>query len=257
MPRFAKAFGTSPMHKANRFLARRLGGRSIPMRNQGPLVSITLDDAPETAFLNGAPLLESAGARGTFYISAGLCGQADTHWSQMTRDQVGELHDRGHEIGCHTFSHLNVQTLSAAALEGECRANREALRQIRPKMTVTSFAYPYGDVGWRQKLRLERAFASCRGTQEGIMAGHVDPGLLKAVELYETTLSPGKIARVLDETVRRNGWAVFFGHDVTDDPSPYGCSPGLLERLLRETARRSIRVSTVREALDLVGANGS
>ena len=64
------------------------------MYNTGPLVSFTFDDVPDSAFVNGAAVLERRGLRGTFYIASGICGSQDEHWRVIGEDQVRALHDR-------------------------------------------------------------------------------------------------------------------------------------------------------------------
>ncbi len=76
-----------------------------------------------------------------------------------------------------------------------------------------------------------RRFDSCRGIYQGINAGIVDLALLRVIELYDRTLTREKLDRVLRETRERNGWLIFYTHDVADPPSWIGCSP----RLLRDT----------------------
>ena len=83
--------------------ARHHRSKPFAMRNTAPLVSFTFDDVPASAYTNGAAILEDHGLRGTFYIASGTLGETDTDWRVIDRDQVRALHDRGHEIGCHTF----------------------------------------------------------------------------------------------------------------------------------------------------------
>ncbi len=93
--------------------ARHSRSKPFAMRNTAPLVSFTFDDVPDSAYTNGAAVLEQHGVRGTFYIATGTLGAADSHWRVIGRDQVRALHERGHEIGCHTFSHVGVDRLDA------------------------------------------------------------------------------------------------------------------------------------------------
>src|SRR5262249_55413132 len=62
----------------SRKTARHHRSKPFRMRNQTPLVSFTFDDVPDSAYLNGASILEECGIRGTFYIAAGTCGTQDT-----------------------------------------------------------------------------------------------------------------------------------------------------------------------------------
>ncbi len=86
--------------------ARHTRSKPLAMRNAAPLVSFTFDDVPDSAYTNGAAVLDRHGLHGTFYVASGTCGSMDTHWRVIGEDQVRALHGGGHEIGCHTFSHV-------------------------------------------------------------------------------------------------------------------------------------------------------
>ena len=45
------------------------------------------------------------------------------------------------------------------------------------------------------------------------------------------------------------GWLIFFSHDVSDDPSPYGCTPVMLEHALATLAAAGIAALPVKHAL--------
>ena len=62
---------------------------------------ITFDDGGLSAFTTTACILEEAGWRGHFFVTAGRVGQK----AFMSREQIRELHRRGHVIGSHSLSH--------------------------------------------------------------------------------------------------------------------------------------------------------
>ena len=177
--------------------ARHHRSKPFAMRNAAPLVSFTFDDVPDSAYTNGAAILEQYGLRGTFYIAAGTLGRLEKDWRVIDRDQVGALHHRGHEIGCHTLSHVSIDKIDARRMDEECRRNREALRELCVGVEITNFCYPFGRVSLPRKLQLIERFDSCRGIYEGINAGTIDLALLRVIELYDRTLSRDKLrARV-------------------------------------------------------------
>jgi peptidoglycan/xylan/chitin deacetylase (PgdA/CDA1 family) len=237
----------------SRKMARHHRSKPFHMRNREPLVSFTFDDVPDSAYSNGARILEVRGIRGTFYIASGICGTQDTYWRVISRDQVRALHDRGHEIGCHTFSHVNVERIDAAGMAEECRRNSDALSQLAPDMRPTNFCFPFGRLSLARKLQLQQRFDTCRGIYEGINAGNVDLGLLRVIELYDRTLTPEKLRTVLQETRERNGWLVFYTHDVADPPSWIGCSPALLSSTVDTVQAMGLRCLPIRDALTQIG----
>jgi peptidoglycan/xylan/chitin deacetylase (PgdA/CDA1 family) len=223
------------------------------MTNRHPLVSFTFDDVPDSAYSNGAAILQERGIRGTFYVAGGTCGTDDTYWRVIEREQVRALHAEGHEIGCHTFSHVVVETLDAARMDDECAQNLARLRQACGDIAVTNFCYPFGKLSLARKLQLQQRFDTCRSIYEGINAGTIDLALLKVVELYDRTLTPEKLRLVLDETRERNGWLVFYTHDVADPPSWIGCSPALLRSTVEAVQAAGLPCVPVRGALELIG----
>jgi len=233
--------------------ARHSRSKPFAMRNTAPLVSFTFDDVPASACTNGAAILEQHGVRGTFYIAAGTLGKMDAHWRVIDRAQVRALHEHGHEIGCHTFSHVPVDTLDARKLDEECRHNREMLRDICPGLDVTNFCYPFGRVSLPRKLQLDDRFDSCRGIYEGINAGVIDLALLRVIELYDRTLSRDKLERILRETRERNGWLIFYTHDVAEPPSWIGASPRLLRETIEAAQAENFRCLPIRDALAAIG----
>jgi len=62
---------------------------------------ITFDDGGISAFTTIAGILEEAGWRGLFFVTAGCVGQRPF----MNPDQIRDLHRRGHIIGSHSLSH--------------------------------------------------------------------------------------------------------------------------------------------------------
>jgi peptidoglycan/xylan/chitin deacetylase (PgdA/CDA1 family) len=237
----------------SRKAARHHCSKPFAMRNRTPLVSFTFDDVPESADLNGAPILESAGIHGTFYIAAGSCGVTDEFWRVIDLDQVRGLHERGHEIGCHTFSHVNVETLDAAGMDEECRRNDELIRRTCGNIELTNFCFPFGRLSLARKLQLQARFVTCRGIYEGVNAGTIDLGLLRVIELYERTLTPDKLQQTIRETSDRNGWLIFYTHDVADPPSWIGCSPALLRSTVEAVQVAGFDCVTIRDAVSRIG----
>ena len=237
----------------SRKAARHHCSKPFRLRNNAPLVSFTFDDVPESAYLNGASILERDGIRGTFYIAAGTCGMQDAEWRVIDRDQVRTLHEGGHEIGCHTFSHVKVDTLGAQEMDDQCRRNDDLLHEICGDARLTNFCYPFGRVSLPRKLQLQARFDTCRGIYEGINRGVADLGLLRVIELYDRTLTDEKLRRVLRETIDHNGWLVFYTHDVADPPSWIGCSPARLRSVVEAVQAAGIKSATVRAAVRAIG----
>jgi peptidoglycan/xylan/chitin deacetylase (PgdA/CDA1 family) len=235
-------------------LARHLRATPFTLRNNGPMVSFTFDDAPVSAVTRGAAMLEEYHARGTFYVSGGLIDSWSGNWTTISADDVVGLHRRGHEIACHTFSHARATDLTAKAMAAELEKNRNYLLSLDPSIQIENFAYPYCTGSVFRKGQLGRTFRTSRGVLPGVNSGTVDLQYLRSSPLIDIEMDTDGIERVLDEAVATNGWLIFYSHDVEDEPSPYGCTPALLRHALDATARRKMPLLSVAEALRFAGA---
>jgi peptidoglycan/xylan/chitin deacetylase (PgdA/CDA1 family) len=235
-------------------LARDLGAVSFRLQNKTPMVSFTFDDPPKSSATVGAPMLEEYQARATFYISGGLVGQPSEHWMGIDPAEIVGLHRAGHEIACHTFSHVRTPDLNAAALAAEIDKNRRYLLGLDPSIEIRNFAYPYGLGSVSHKRRLKQTFRSSRGIIPGANNGTVDLQYLKSTPLVDRHIDNDGIDRAFDETIATNGWLIFYSHDVEASPSRYGCTPELLRHALAEASRRNIRILSVADALAAAGA---
>jgi peptidoglycan/xylan/chitin deacetylase (PgdA/CDA1 family) len=230
-------------------LAMHLHVDRFRLRNATPMVSFTFDDLPKSAVTTGADLLEAHGARGTFYISGSLVGVETPDWAAGDAADVLSLYRRGHEIGCHTFSHQRACDLDELSLADEIARNRDYFRSLDPAIEIETFAYPFGYGSFARKQLLKDAFRSCRSIVPGVNSGSVDMQFLRAMPLIDRQMDRDGIERAFDAVQGNNGWLIFYGHDVAERPSPYGCSPALVNHALEAAARRKIPALTMAEAL--------
>ena len=222
---------------------------SAQLASPVPLVSFTFDDAPVSACLAGAEILATFGARATYYIAGDLIGAEAPFWRMADLELLASVHRAGHEIACHTASHSPVPSLSAEAIRREAARNADLLKAIDPHLMLENFAFPYGIASVGAKRTLKGLYRTSRGIRTGLNAGRVDRHLLRANPLVDVHTDIDGIRRLMDEALERKAWLIFYGHDVTAKPSPYGCRPELLEAALRAAAARDIRCVTVSRAL--------
>lgn len=235
--------------KASRFLARNWVTKGVVMCNSQPLVTFTFDDVPVSACSIGAAILESHRVRATFYVSGGGCGAWSPSGPLATAPQLRAVAASGHELGCQTYSHPAVCSISAATLEAELERNRKFLASVSGEASALNFAYPYGALSFAAKRRLENHFHSCRSVVPGVNAGTVDLGALRACALEDRALDRAGIAELIAATVRAKGWLIFYSHDVEKRPSRFGVSPDRLAYAVSAAKAAGCRVATVAAAL--------
>ncbi len=238
--------------KIKRALARRLVSRPFDLPHE-PTMTITFDDVPDSAVRAGAPVLETHGVRGTFYVAGATVRHVDRHWTCAAPEDLRALRAAGHEIACHTADHVNVQSLSRGGLADQWERNAALIADMTGAPVSEHFAYPFGDLGISQKRVLERHFLTCRSIYERLNTGRVDLGCLGAIGLFDSAFDERSLATLLETAVRSGAWLIFYTHDVSDEPSFMGSSPSLLATTLRLAASMGLRCSTIAAAASAYG----
>jgi peptidoglycan/xylan/chitin deacetylase (PgdA/CDA1 family) len=231
-------------------LLERLPGPLIDIPTATPVVSFTFDDVPHSALSEGAAILERYDARGTFYIAGGMVGQDTAERRLIDEEGCAELARRGHELGCHTFAHPNLRHLHGDALARDLAANHAFLSAITPHRPPTNFAYPYNSGSFRARALLADRFRTARGGLHGINRGPTDRTMLRAMPIEQPEDSVLALHGQVDALVAHPGWLIFFTHDLSETPTPYGCTPGSFEALVRHTRDAGCTILTVDAALD-------
>ena len=101
---------------------------------------ITFDDGHISNFEYALPLLAAQGTRATFFITAGWTG---TRANYMDWSQLRAVHDAGHSIGAHGWSHALLTHCNDAELEKELLSAR-LLLQDKLGCAIETMSFPGG-----------------------------------------------------------------------------------------------------------------
>ena len=232
--------------KLRRRFTRLTHRRPARLNLARPTVSFTFDDIPASAGHAGAAALEAHGARGTFYVCAGLFGR-DGHMGRFAdAAEIGDLISRGHEVAGHTFGHLDCHRTPGADLIADLDANDAALRGLGA--APIHFAYPYGEVSPRSKALLAGRYASLRGVHKALVHDGDDLNQLPGVGI-EGPDGEAVARRWIDRAVAENAWLILYTHDTREAHSPWGCTPDALSRLVAHARKAGCDICTVGEVL--------
>ena len=216
--------------KLRRRVARLVTTKPARLTLERPMLTMSFDDAPVSAADTGAAILERHGARGTYFISTGLGGH-ESHLGRYTSlDDVARLAAAGHEVACHTFSHLDCGKAKAHDITAELEANRQALKAMG--VEPATFAYPYGDVSPWAKALINDRFLAGRALHHGLITTGTDLNQAPAVGI-EGADGETVAQTWMDRAAEAKAWLVLYTHDVRETPSEWGCTPDVLERLVR------------------------
>jgi peptidoglycan/xylan/chitin deacetylase (PgdA/CDA1 family) len=236
------------IRRANSLTSRALPLKHVVSKLDAPVASLTFDDFPRSAWTAGGPLLARYGARGTYYAAGRMLGASDEGVDYCTEQDLHAVLAAGHEIGAHSFAHEKAPALSTAALLADAERNADALEPILGAR-MTSYAYPYGEVSARAKAAMAGRFANARGIRKGVNAGLVDLAMLNAIPLEHRRWVPDEIDAAIARAVAKTGWLILFTHDVDAAPTPFGCTPQMLEYALEGLSRAGVEMIPVRQAM--------
>jgi peptidoglycan/xylan/chitin deacetylase (PgdA/CDA1 family) len=239
---------TGLMQRTNNFVTRHLPLKLAPCQLARPVASMTFDDFPKSAWTVGGPILARYGARATYYTAGRFCGTTEDGLDYYDAADLRALTADGHEVGAHSYAHQMAPTLASQALDEDAARNAEALARLL-NHTLSSYAYPYGEVSPRAKAAMGARFATARGIRPGVNAGMIDLAQLRAVPLEHRRWVPAEIDAVVAQAVAQTGWVIFFTHDVSETPSPFGCTPAMLEYTLGRLSEAGIETIPVRQAM--------
>lgn len=237
--------------KLRRRLIRLAHRRPARVALERPMVSFSFDDAPATACEAGARALEARGLRGTYYFAAGLAGRDGPMGRFATGEDARRLYQAGHEIACHTYSHLDCGQSSRATTLQDVDRNAESLAAWGAGEPV-SFAYPYGDVASPAKTALSGRFKTLRALHHGLITDGADLNQAPAVGV-EGEAGEAVASEWLDKAKARKAWLILYTHDVAEQPSQWGCTIAALERLIDRAVADGFDVVTVAEGARRIG----
>ena len=163
---------------------------------------ITFDDGYRGNASWAAPILERYGQRACFFVTTHWIGTNHTAWwdaekkiqtQWMNWDQVRALRAKGHEIGCHTETHVDLGEVSPEVARREIGGSSA---QLDAELHEHSglFAYPYGGrhhmSDANQQVVNELGLRCCLSAYGGAVRLGDDPLRLKRITVTTWFKSP-------------------------------------------------------------------
>ena len=243
-------------NKWRRVAISRWGRRAFRLQSDVPYVSFTFDDYPRSAWAEGGRILREHGVHGTYFVSMGLLGRDSVSGPIATQRELEQTVEDGHELGCHTFDHLDGTQAGPEAFVASIAANRAALCDVFPEAELPVFAFPLEGPTLAVKREVGRRFLACRGGGQSFNAGEIDLNLLQSFFIdWKSRGDIGAIGRLIDDNTAARGWLILDTHDVTPAPSDYGCTPACFGEIVSHACRSGARVLPVAQVCRELGVS--
>ena len=222
------------------------------IKNDLPLISFSFDDFPISAVTTGAKILRRYDIKATFYISLGILEQESIVGKICDVNLIKTLVTEKHEIGNHTYNHINANRSFNDSYEKSILDNVNKFKDLGFANGLETFSYPFGIVTFETKQIALKYFRCARTSYRGINFGKIDLNMLKAYPIYGTGNDFNFMKSVIDLTIKKKGWLIFYTHDVTEKPSPFGCTPDYFENVVKYSINSGARLLPVIEAYDII-----
>jgi peptidoglycan/xylan/chitin deacetylase (PgdA/CDA1 family) len=168
-------------------------------------------------------------------------------------DDVPVLLEHGHELGCHTFHHYPAWETAPSIYESSVDRNAASLAHALGAYSLQTHSYPISYPRPSTKRRLQRRFRGCRGGGQSFNQGTVDLCYLKSFFLEQSRDDFATIERLIAANAEAGGWLVFSTHDVCANPTRFGCTPDIFEKVVRSSVRSGAKILLMSAALDTFG----
>lgn len=231
--------------------------RIIKINLNKAIISFSFDDVPRSAIINGIPLLDKYGIKATFYVSMGLSENiANTNRAgYLNASDVRALHNAGHHIACHTYSHFFLEKDNAHEFVLDADKNINRLHSILGPAPIEHFSYPFGKVNFIAKKLLAKTYKTMRSTRPGINKSLTDMFLLRATRLYNEKFDKNLLIDIIRKTERSGGWLIFYTHGVEKNPDEYSCTSEQFKWILQACIASSAEILPIDQAYNKITAN--
>lgn len=229
-------------------------------------ISFTFDDGFESFYINGLPIFNAAGMKGTLFYATGLGdgtvnnGQTDDNKPAMTWDQVQSLQNTyGWDIGGHTISHVPLATGGLTAEQVKAELENSKARLIEQGIyPVTTFAFPEGDYVNATLVETIKDYAASRGFQDvGLNTFPYNKAVLLD-ESLDNLMTLAQAEAFVDQAIANKQWLIFSGHGIETAANPnyeYVWTISNLQALVNYIKSKNVPVVKVADAIADPGPN--
>lgn len=187
------------------------------------VINLTFDDGPDPTYTPVIlDILARKGVKATFFI----VGSAGT----VNRDLLRRIHGEGHDIGNHTFTHINLSDFSHEHLKFELNATQRLLEStigVRTKL----FRPPFG--GDLEPQTIDGADALRVATQ----LGYLTIGMRIDPKDWARPLSAQIVANTVEGAVRGDGNVVLLHDAGGNRTATIEALPQIIDKLTAEGFR--------------------
>lgn len=182
-----------------------------------PKVIITFDDGNASDYLKAFAYMEPLELKGVLFVSGENVGLLN----QITLVQMQEMYAAGWDMGNHSYSHVDLTTLTSAEVVEELQNDIDYLTDNGMPRAARFLAVPFSN--YNNETLEAYATAGLIAARTGMNRLQnntvADPYQLSRREIVETT-SLETAQGYIDEVIVKGGIYIFNFHDIQETPDP-------------------------------------
>lgn len=198
---------------------------SVPQNENGPMIALTFDDGPGIYTPELLDILAENGVKATFFLVGNRI--------KNLRDTATRIVEEGHEIGTHTWSHQDLETLSQSGIESQISQSLSAIATATDT-PVKLLRPPYGSYNGDVRQ-------VCRKLGLSIALWNIDTEDWRTNNADETY-------RVIMDQVHEG--CIILCHDIKES------TPAAMARVIPDLIAQGYRLVTVSELLSYSESGG-
>ncbi|MBC7472196.1 MAG: polysaccharide deacetylase family protein [candidate division SR1 bacterium] len=187
-----------------------------------PLISIDFDDGWKNAYKSGFPVLDEFGFKGSAMIVTDTTQNPDRYNNlYMNSTEVVNLSNRGHKIGSHSATHVNLVGLNDGQLQSEVvnpKIYLESLLGQPINYFVTPFCEHNAEVTDYVRQHYTIGMRNCDSNVN--IKSSFDQYNVNAFPILNTT-TLAELQKTISSIKQNNGWLVLMYHEVKPGNEAY------------------------------------
>lgn len=223
-----------------------LGIQRVQPLKEG-MVSLTFDDGGKAIYEHGLPLLQKYELVSTQYVITEPLSERKPNY-YITKDQLMEFAEAGHEIASHTVNHQNLVEVPQHLVEWEITTAKIDLYRYLG-VAVPNFSVPYGKYSESVIHQIKQHYCSHRSTETGFNSpDYFDVYNIKVQNITVDT-PVDKIKMWIDYAEDNRVWLVLLFHEIKDDGGEFSYAPAHFEKILAYLKESKLTIPTMSDGI--------
>lgn len=212
------------------------------------MISLTFDDGWKNQYTRALPILERLNLKGTFYVITQMPEyMLEEGEGRMIIDEWVDLNQKGHEVGAHSRTHPHLQFCMPNKLKREILGSKNDLLKIG--IEAKTFCYPYGRRNFIvDSIVRSSGFEAARLAEGNYNNKKTSKFNLNAFCLRDFTTFE-EVIKMIDYSKMNNLWLILVFHQIEPNPTSWGTSPELFEKICEYINNKKYQVVTVEDGI--------